>query len=69
MRPALKLLILMAVIVTVAALCGGWKWAAKPKATKALAAYAIAPAGAADPLSSSIPDTSLNPDGWTWGED
>ena len=64
MRPALKLLILIAVIVTLAG-PAGWKWSAKPKTTKALA-YMIAPADRSAPVSSTSPDTSLSPDGWTW---
>ena len=62
-----KLLILMALVLTVA-VPAGWKWAAKPKTTKALS-YALAPATANVPLSSTTPDASLSPDGWTWGED
>ena len=82
MKSPLKLLILIAVIVTIA-VPAGWKWGAKPKATKALT-YAIAPADANAPDSSTSsdpslapadanapdsitpPSTSVNPDGWTW---
>jgi hypothetical protein len=67
MKLPLKLLILMAVVLTVA-VPAGWKWAAKPKATKSLS-YTFAPAAVNVPLSSTTPETSLSPDGWTWGED
>jgi hypothetical protein len=41
MKSALRLLILMAVIVTVAALCGGWKWGSPtPSSSTAAGAYA-----------------------------
>ena len=35
MSLALKLLILMAILATVAGLCGGWKWGAAPNRTAA----------------------------------
>ena len=37
MKSALRLLILMAVIVTVAGLCGGWKWGSPTPFTGAAA--------------------------------
>ncbi len=82
MKSPVKLLILIAVIVTIA-VPAGWKWGPKQKATKALT-YAIAPADANAPDTSTSPDTSVapadatapdsstspgtfvNPDGWTW---
>ena len=64
MKSPLKLLILIAVIVTLA-VPAGWKWGAKPKATRALT-YAIAPADANAPDSSTSPGTSVDLDGWTW---
>jgi hypothetical protein len=60
MKSPLKLLILFAVIVTIAA-PAGWKWGLKQKVTKALA-YATAPAAATAPDSSTSPDTSMSPD-------
>jgi hypothetical protein len=64
---ALKLLILAILVASVAAFCGGWKWTAKPKTTKALAyAYAITPLDTSAPISSTSPDTSVTTDGWTW---
>jgi hypothetical protein len=67
MKLALKLLILVTLVASVAALCGGWKWAAKPKATKALAyAFASAPVDANAPISSTSPGTAVTTDGWTW---
>ena len=67
MKLPLKLLILIALVVTVA-VPAGWKWAAPAKTRQALS-HALAPAGANVPLSSTTPDTSFSPDGWTWGED
>jgi hypothetical protein len=64
MKTPLKLLILIAVIMTIA-VPAGWKWADKPKATKALT-YAVAPADANAPNPITTPDTSFSPDGWTW---
>ncbi|MGZ4409876.1 MAG: hypothetical protein ACXVY6_14005 [Gaiellaceae bacterium] len=82
MKSPLKLLILIAAIVTIA-VPAGWKWGTKPKAARALT-YAVAPADANAPDSSTSPDaslapadanapdsitppsTSVNPDGWTW---
>jgi hypothetical protein len=59
MKVPLKLLILIAVIVTIA-VPAGWKWAAKPKVTRALA-YEIAPADATAPDAITSPDPSLAP--------
>ena len=42
MSLALRLLILMAILVTVAGLCGGWKWGATPNHTTAAGVYALA---------------------------
>ena len=42
MSLALKLLILMAILTTVAGLCGGWKWGAAPNRTTAAGVYAPA---------------------------
>jgi hypothetical protein len=44
MKLAPKLLILMAILVSVAGLCGGWKWGATPNRTTAADVHA--PAGA-----------------------
>ena len=59
MKSPLKLLILIAVIVTIV-VPAGWKWGNKPKAARALT-YAIAPADANAPDSSTSPDPSLAP--------
>jgi hypothetical protein len=64
MKTPLKLLMVIAVIVTIAA-PAGWKWGPKQKLTRALT-YAVAPADATAPDSITPPDTSVNPDGWTW---
>jgi hypothetical protein len=40
MKLALKLLALTAIVVTVAGLCGGWKWGATPSRTPAAAVHA-----------------------------
>jgi hypothetical protein len=82
MKTPLKVLMVIAVIVTIAA-PAGWKWGPKQKLTRALT-YAVAPADATAPDSSTSPDvslapadatapdsitppdTSVNPDGWTW---
>jgi hypothetical protein len=40
MKLALKLLILMAIVVIVAGLCGGWKWGATPSRTSAAVVHA-----------------------------
>jgi hypothetical protein len=82
MKTPLKVLMVIAVIVTIAA-PAGWKWGPKQKLTRALT-YAVAPADATAPDSSTAPDpslapadatapdaitppaTSVNPDGWTW---
>ena len=46
MKSALRLLILMAVIVTVAGLLGGWKWdSPKPSGSTTAAAYASVASG------------------------
>ena len=58
MKLTLKLLILMAILVAVAGLCGGWKWDAKPSTRKA-AEYAVAPADPTGPALSASTDTSL----------
>ena len=42
MKLTLKLLIVIAILVTVAGLCGGWKWGATPNRTAAVAGYAPA---------------------------
>ena len=39
MKLAPKLLILMVIIVTVAAVCGGWKWGSTPNHTAAVGLY------------------------------
>ena len=44
MKLASKLLILMAILVTVAGLCGGWKWGAASNHTTAAGVYAPADA-------------------------
>ena len=44
MKLALKLLILTAIVVIVAGLCGGWKWGATPSRTTAAAVHALADA-------------------------
>ena len=44
MKLASKLLILMAILVTVAGLCGGWKWGAASNHTAAAGVYAPADA-------------------------
>ena len=41
MKLALKLLILMAIVVIVAGLCGGWKWGATPSRTSAAVVHAL----------------------------
>ena len=64
MKSPLKLLILFAVVITIA-VPAGWKWGPKQKVSKALA-YAIAPADASAPDSSTSPGTLVNLDGWTW---
>lgn len=66
MRPTTsKLLVAMAVIVTITA-PAGWKWASTPKKEKHAVAYALAPAGVSDPVSGDVSSPSVNPDGWTW---
>ena len=40
MKLAPKLLILMAIVVTLAGLCGGWKWGATPNRATAAAVHA-----------------------------
>ena len=42
MSLALKLVILMAILVAVAGLAGGWKWGATPNHTTAAGVYALA---------------------------
>ncbi len=60
MKTPLKLLILIAVIVTIA-VPAGWKWGTKPKAARALT-YEVAPADANAPDSSTATDPSTAPD-------
>jgi hypothetical protein len=64
MKTPLKLLMVIAVIVTIAA-PAGWKWGPKQKLTRALT-YVVAPADATAPDPITPPATSVNPDGWTW---
>jgi hypothetical protein len=59
MKTPLKLLMVIAVIVTIAA-PAGWKWGPKQKLTRALT-YAVAPADATAPDSTTSPDASLAP--------
>jgi hypothetical protein len=42
MKLAPKLLILMAILLTVAGLCGGWKWGATPNRTAAADVHTLA---------------------------
>jgi cytoskeletal protein RodZ len=60
-KVALKLLIVMAILVAVAGLCGGWKWTAKPTSTKSAAEYTLAPADANGSASSTPADTTITP--------
>ena len=60
MKLTLKLLILIAILVAVAGLCGGWKWDAMPGKRKATdyALVAVDPNSPADPnASASSPPT------------
>jgi hypothetical protein len=65
MRPTSKLLLTLAVIVTIAA-PAGWKWASTPKKERHAMAYAITLVAVSDPVSAAPSDPSLSPDGWTW---
>jgi hypothetical protein len=60
MKLPLKLLILITLFATVAVPVG-WKWASKPKTTKALA-YAIAPIDATTPVDAIAPADATAPD-------
>jgi hypothetical protein len=59
MKLALKLLIVTAVLVAVAGLCGGWKWSSKSASVTRAAAYTLAAADPNGPASSTSTDTSF----------
>ena len=58
MKLTLKLLILIAILVAVAGLVGGWKWDARPSTRKATE-YMVVAADPNSPVSVTSPDTSI----------